>query len=157
MDEKRDFYTAIGIRDDETRRVAKNPMARNIIYPLIDLLPTDKQDVIEWWSKQAFDLNIPEWLGNCVNCYKKSTKKLALSYRDYPSGWDGFIYYEKKYSTIGPEFTKYTDAMPRVNFRGKKGCNEMIAIFPMILDSAESYINEKEGGCSESCEIYETE
>ncbi len=157
LDEKKDFYTAIGIREDESRRVAKNPLARNIIYPLIDIIPTDKQDVLDWWKTQAFDLNIPEWLGNCVNCYKKSTKKLALSHRDLPEGWEPFIFYEKNYSTIGPEFHKYKDAKPRTNFRGKKSCADMIATFPLIINGAENYINENEDGCSESCEIYETE
>ena len=44
--------TAIGIRTDETRRVnPKVAEARTLEYPLIDVWPSDKQDVLDWcWA-----------------------------------------------------------------------------------------------------------
>ena len=56
------YKTAIGIRTDESRRVsAKADVAHNggIIYPLIELVPTDKQDVNSFWEDMPFNLNLP--------------------------------------------------------------------------------------------------
>lgn len=43
-----------------------------------------KEDVINWWSRQPFDLGIPEHLGNCVFCVKKGLNKVALAAKDEP-------------------------------------------------------------------------
>ncbi len=155
LDEKKDFYTAIGIRDDEKRRVAKSAGVRNIIYPLIDLIPTDKEDVLDWWEEQPFDLGIPEWLGNCLTCYKKSDRKLALSFRDMPDGWDAFKYFEERYDLVGPEFIRYDDAVARVNFRLNRSVDQMIAMFKLVDDGTEASLANVDGGCSESCEMYD--
>lgn len=60
---------AIGIRADEPKRYAK-PKPK-MIYPLVDFFPVTKQDVIDWWAKQSFDLQLKEHEGNCSWCYKK--------------------------------------------------------------------------------------
>ena len=43
-----------------------------------------KQGILDWWSKQSFDLKIDEHLGNCVFCVKKSDLKITLASRDRP-------------------------------------------------------------------------
>jgi len=50
---REDCFTAIGIREDEKRPVSKNAGARNIIYPLVDWFPTDKDEVIDWWKDKS--------------------------------------------------------------------------------------------------------
>lgn len=43
-----------------------------------------KEDVLEWWEGQPFDLELDEHLGNCVFCIKKGLNKIALALRDEP-------------------------------------------------------------------------
>lgn len=72
--------TWLGIRADEPKRLSDK---KGIRY-LAEISDDDKSDIIEWWSEQVFDLEIPEWLGNCVFCPKKSDLKLAAAQRDEP-------------------------------------------------------------------------
>ena len=41
--------------------MAKNATKHNLIYPLIDW-DIEKEDVLDWWETQNFDLEIPEHL-----------------------------------------------------------------------------------------------
>ena len=74
------YITWLGIRADEPRRLKPKSGVRY----LAELSDFDKSDVIRWWHKQPFDLQIPEHLGNCVFCIKKSTQKLGLACKDEP-------------------------------------------------------------------------
>ncbi|HCN8700440.1 TPA: phosphoadenosine phosphosulfate reductase family protein [Escherichia coli] len=74
------YITWLGIRADEPHRLKPKPGVRY----LAELSDFDKSDVIRWWRKQPFDLQIPEHLGNCVFCIKKSTQKLGLACKDEP-------------------------------------------------------------------------
>ncbi|HGX5093062.1 TPA: hypothetical protein ACNE1A_004832, partial [Escherichia coli] len=58
------YITWLGIRADEPRRLKPKSGVRY----LAELSDFDKSDVIRWWRKQPFDLQIPEHLGNCVFC-----------------------------------------------------------------------------------------
>jgi hypothetical protein len=101
---EREIPTAIGIRADEKRRV--NPelaKTHTLVYPLIDVWPTDKQDVLDWWSDQPFDLDIDEFEGNCQGCYKKSLKKHFLQIDRDPSVYDFHRRMEEQYSLVGPQ------------------------------------------------------
>ena len=51
---KGDYLTAIGIREDESRRAGK----AGCVYPLIDWWPTDKQDINSFWEDQPFTLQL---------------------------------------------------------------------------------------------------
>lgn len=79
--------TAIGIRADETRRIVKSSKQK-IMYPLIDLYPVDKQDVLDFWAGMPFQLGLPEYLGNCVSCFQKSDKKLLKALQECPEYFD---------------------------------------------------------------------
>ena len=59
---KGNYTTWLGIRCDEPKRLTPK---QGVEY-LATISDFDKQDVLEWWSGQDFDLQIPEWLGNCV-------------------------------------------------------------------------------------------
>ena len=77
------FVTWIGVRADEPKRLGRmgaNPLHRF----LAEVDDVDKADVLAFWSGMPFDLEIPEWLGNCVFCVKKSSLKLAVAARDEP-------------------------------------------------------------------------
>lgn len=51
---------------------------------MAEITEFEKSDVLEWWARQPFDLEIPEHLGNCVFCIKKGLNKVALAMRDEP-------------------------------------------------------------------------
>lgn len=51
---------------------------------MAEIMDDEKQDILDWWSRQPFDLGIPEHLGNCVFCIKKGINKVALAMRDEP-------------------------------------------------------------------------
>lgn len=71
-----DYKMAIGIRADERHRINyDNKQWGDLIYPLADLVPVSLQMVIDWWKKQAFDLELKTYEGNCDLCWKKSRRK----------------------------------------------------------------------------------
>ncbi|WP_206604030.1 phosphoadenosine phosphosulfate reductase family protein [Chimaeribacter californicus] len=51
---------------------------------LAEVSDFDKEDILNWWAKQPFNLQLEEHLGNCVFCIKKSLSKIALAMRDAP-------------------------------------------------------------------------
>lgn len=150
-----DYETAIGIRTDEMRRV-KDPWPRLICYPLVDWDPSDKQDVLDWWEDQSFDLGLQEHQGNCKTCWKKSFAKLIKIHSEDPRSFDFFEKMENKYGRVGPEFAKY-DAPNRVFFR------QRISVDALRNMANGSNLNQatlnlySNGGCSESCELFQTE
>lgn len=149
--EHRKIKTAIGIRSDEKRRVSSDPGAFSIIYPLIDWFPTDKTDVLDWWSEQAFDLEIDEFQGNCLGCFKKSHKKLFMQIEEDPSVFDFTREMEDAYRWHGPQDGQ------RVFFRGNLDTRGLFRLYEELKGAKTRPIDAHEdGGCSESCEVYET-
>jgi hypothetical protein len=152
-----DYHTAIGIREDESRRVSVRAGVENIFYPLVDMNPVDKEDVLEWWSQYEWDLNIPEWLGNCLACYKKSYKKLKAVWQDFPQAFEFTEAMENTYGLLGPEFKKDPSARSRTFFRMGASTTRLLDSF-LITGEPTSYINiMDDAGCSESCELFDTE
>jgi len=145
--------TAIGIRADEKRRVSKDAEVKNIIYPLINDWPSDKQDVLDWWEDQPFDLGIDEFEGNCLGCYKKSFKKHFMQIRRDPSVYDWHRRMEDQYRDFGPQTGQ------RVFFRGDTDTRKLFKLFELHGDDPgrASKVAYEDAGCSESCEVYATE
>jgi hypothetical protein len=146
--------TAIGIRNDESRRVnPKTAESRNLIYPLIDWWPTDKQMILDWWKEQAFDLEIDEFEGNCLACFKKSYKKQFMQIERDASVFDWTREMESKYRTVCPQ------RGIRVFFRGTLDTNGLFMLYNDTKDAQIplNYMPDENGGCSESCEVYPTE
>lgn len=83
---KNSYLTWLGIRADEKRRLKR----KDRINYLADISNATKDDIINWWSKQPFDLGIHEHLGNCIFCFKKGDGKLALAMRDCPDEYEEF-------------------------------------------------------------------
>ncbi|MDW5304528.1 hypothetical protein R7J46_19500, partial [Acinetobacter baumannii] len=87
---KNNYERWIGIRSDEPKRLpievleklglpihkdAKKQKA-GFRY-LAEISDFTKEDVLDWWEQQPFDLAITEHLGNCVFCIKKHLNKVA--------------------------------------------------------------------------------
>lgn len=152
----RKIKTAIGIRNDETRRVSKTANEVNIVYPLIDIWATDKQDVLDWWEDQIFDLGLEEWDGNCKLCYKKSFKKLFKQMDSDVKTIEWYKNMEDMYGSVGTK----NGGNSRVFFRGNISAKKLQE---MYIEDRTGLVTElktdmySDGGCSESCEVYSTE
>jgi 3'-phosphoadenosine 5'-phosphosulfate sulfotransferase (PAPS reductase)/FAD synthetase len=87
-----------GIRYDEPRRwsKAKNlPSYQEIELPLVKW-KTTKDDVLNWWSEQDFDLMLKQPYGNCDGCFLKGKGKLAIIAKERPELLDWWINHEEK-------------------------------------------------------------
>jgi hypothetical protein len=144
--------TAIGIRTDETRRVnPKTAGARMLDYPLINVWPSDKQDVLDWWSEQAFDLGIDEFEGNCLGCWKKSLRKHFQQIERDPSVYDFHRRMEAEHLFAGFQQGH------RHFFRGDISTIRLFELYEKHKDDATRQMgfSFENGGCSESCEVLE--
>ena len=82
-----------GIRYDEPRRwqkVKNLPSYQEIELPLVKW-KTTKQDVLQWWGKQDFDLKLNDPYGNCDCCFLKGKGKLAVIAKEKPELFDWWI------------------------------------------------------------------
>ena len=169
---------AIGIRADEIDRMSSRAKEDGIIYPLIGWNPTTKAEVRHWWKDQEFDLGIPEHLGNCVTCWKKSKRKLMTIAKHEPERFDFFDRMEKEYSLRGAHMYKEESdildssgerivvdrkPIPRVFFRGRKSSQDILLDAQEPFDEFVDIMPELQteldfsNGCSESCDIYADE
>lgn len=145
--------TAIGIRMDETRRVnPKTAQARTLEYPLIDTWPSDKQDILDWWEDQEFDLGIDEFEGNCLGCWKKSFKKHFQQIERDPSVYDFHRRMEAEHRFTGPQEGE------RVFFRKNVSTTQLFKMYEEFKDVPKRQLEffYENSGCSESCEVLET-
>lgn len=167
-----DYYTAIGIRTDEMRRVSTRAGLAKILYPLVDTWPTDKQDVADFWEEQPFQLGLPEHLGNCVTCWKKSDRKLFQVYAERPEAFEWNDRMEREYGWHGAPWygTPTEEGHPRTFWRGNRSTEQLLAqarglgVQPFIpiretrsMAARQFGLDFESGGCSESCEAYPME
>lgn len=106
----KDYRIALGIRHDEFHRVKNR---KDAIYPLATIGKITKEEILNWWNEQPFDLEIEEHYGNCVGCYKKSDKKLKMIADENPHYFDAFIELENMYRYVKSE----SENKPRVIYR----------------------------------------
>lgn len=118
-----DWVNAIGFRFDEPDRVAsakglskkqphheralfdelredsgdwKKPVkGERLIFPLFDAKIT-RNDVMEFWTSQPFDLQLQPHEGNCDGCFLKGKRTLIRTFTDDPSLADWWIRQEDK-------------------------------------------------------------
>ena len=141
------YYTALGIRADEPKRIKKRP---NVIYPLNEW-GLDKQDVLDFWKEMPFDLEIQEREGNCLWCWKKSLTKHVLNLKSNPEWYDFPEAMERDYALqrtdLKPE--------PRVFFREHRSTAQMRKIAAMSgANDKMTNRPDEDAGCSESCEVF---
>lgn len=117
-------WRAIGIRIDEENRTDKKAIEHKKLYPLVDLFPTEKPDVLDFFKGHKFDLDLPEHRGNCVTCWKKSDKKILRLINDNPKDFEFFDRMEKEKGLCGHN----VDGTKRVFFRNNRSTQDMLAL-----------------------------
>lgn len=145
------YETWLGIRADEPKRLKPK---KGIKY-LADISDFEKEDILNFWSEMPFDLKIPEWLGNCVFCPKKSNLKLAAAQRDEQELYHDFLNMIYSDSVRHDNRTGNHSQM----YRGKKSLEQVVAMFDGSTgDEIKSRIRGAKmtdtGSCSESCEVF---
>lgn len=145
---KGNYVTWLGIRVDEPKRLKP----RDGFCYLADISDFEKQDVIDWWSEQPFDLTIQEHLGNCVFCIKKSLQKVALAAKDEPL-------LAKQFVTMLNENDIKAD---KIMYRSNNSLSDVIALFSDcsrddLASRMRSMRQYDTGSCSESCEAFSTD
>lgn len=149
---KKNYTTWLGMRDDEPTRI-KPKEGFDYLATLSDF---DKDDVLEWWSEQPFDLNLPEHLGNCVFCIKKGVTKVALAAKDEPLMYDQFAQILESPDTRVVEQRK----SPSLEmYRGRTSLRQVVANHADIdrdelFNSLRSSKRLGAGCGSQSCEIF---
>ena len=110
-----------GIRYDEPRRWQKMknlPNYMEIEMPCVKWKVT-KKDVLDWWSKQDFDLELKEPYGNCDLCFLKGKGKLMTIANEKPELFDWWINHEE-------------------NWKNKKGAFKKEITYKQLKEKAES-------------------
>jgi len=146
---KKDYHSAVGIRADEIDRMSSYAEEEQLLYPLIKW-DVRKPDVLEWWRKQNFDLNLPEHRGNCTWCWKKSFKKLVQVHREDPNIFEFPKRMEEEYASVGAMAKK--TGKDQLFFRGYRSTEDIIEMSKSGHVGYEdpNYTEE----CAESCEVF---
>lgn len=120
---ERKHKTAIGIRADEFDRMNHKQLeAGEVVYPLIGWAHKTKNDVIDFFNNNHFDLELNQLYGNCVACFKKSDRHLMTIAKHRPEAFD---LWQKIESEFGHIDAKEND--PFRFYRGNKTVGEIIA------------------------------
>lgn len=147
-----EWQTWLGIRADEPRRLGK----KDGFSYLADISDFEKQDVLEWWSEQTFDLGIEEWLGNCVFCIKKGINKIALAAKDEPELANLFA------SAVCSDKVRIVECRKAPSlemYRGRQSLQQIVDTWSAtprdeIISSLRGAKRFDSGSCSESCEVF---
>ena len=148
---KGNYTRVLGIRADEPKRLKPKD---NYKY-LAEFSDFEKQDVLDWWKEQSFDLEINENLGNCVFCIKKGVNKIGLATKNEPRMAQQF---HKILNHKNVRVVEKRRSPPLVMYRGNMS---LISIIDVYRDMPEDEIyktirggrGEDSGNCSESCEV----
>lgn len=146
------YWVAIGIRNDEKKRMNKKWRSERIFYPLIDRIPTSKEDVNQFWKSQSFDLNIDGDEGNCDGCWKKNILTLCRIAIKNPKVFKWWQDMTDQYGYFNPRGT----AEPPFNFyRGRLSPKDIFVLSALPVDQIYAMAKrEKLDGCSTSCEAF---
>jgi 3'-phosphoadenosine 5'-phosphosulfate sulfotransferase (PAPS reductase)/FAD synthetase len=114
-----EWTTAVGLRFDEPRRVAKIRAISERwekAVPLYDAEVT-KADVTAFWAKQVFDLELPNAdgktpHGNCDLCYLKSAKIISALIAEEPSRADWWARMESIATPAKPSGARFRNDRP---------------------------------------------
>lgn len=98
------WTNVIGLRADEMLRVfkqydknAKGKVPWVTAMPMVDA-KARRDHVMEFWSKQPFDLHLGPHEGNCDLCFLKGTRTLKRLIRDNP---ESAVWWDRMEKTIG--------------------------------------------------------
>lgn len=143
-----EFVSWIGIRVDEKTRLKQ----KNNVKYLAHISQMDKDDIIGWWSEMPFDLETPEFSGNCAFCIKKSSSRIAIAQKESPE-----LYYEwnEMIKNANPKEREFPiDAI----YRGKLSFDGIASLYAdHSIDEIKRTLRRskrQDAGCgSNSCEI----
>jgi hypothetical protein len=145
---KDNYTTWLGMRIDEPRRIRDR---KNIRY-LAEISLMDKASILGWWSEQPFDLDIEEWLGNCVFCLKKGVNKIALAQRSEPEMAAEF------HELLASDSVRTLGERPAGNagiYRNWMTIPAIVEAFaPFSDDQIKARMRSASGSCTESCEVF---
>lgn len=165
---KINYDTAIGIRADEIDRISCKAKENRFVYPMVNAGWT-KQMVIDYMKQFDWDLRIPEHLGNCVWCWKKTLRKQLTLAKDHPEVFEFPLKMEEKYGYAHAHRKgKRPQDGKRVFFRQflsaedilKKAQTEQFTRFDDPNFDERKHWDEtldRQTGCNESCEVYPTD
>lgn len=143
---KDNYITWLGIRIDEIRRLKPK---KGVKY-LAEISQMDKNGILGFWRDMPFNLDLDEWLGNCVFCIKKPVNRVALATLSEPK-------LAKEFNQMLIDNDSNEDLKGAI-YRGKVGLDGIAKLF-------DGYDKEKilsttriRRGCSaeqgESCEVF---
>lgn len=106
-----EYTEYIGLRADEPGRVAKmrtrnSDRDTDERAPLFDAGVT-KADVLAFWRERPFDLDVPEWLGNCTGCFLKDEADLATALVEHQTDAAWWIAIEESYAPMRRHRSSY--------------------------------------------------
>lgn len=153
----KDAVTAVGIRADESRRVSQEQATRNLVYPLLEWWPTTKEEILDWWREQPFDLEIPDRMGNCVWCYKKTDKKHFQNMHESPEFYDFPERMGRDFGHVKAELAKEDKLVFFRQYRDTKTTRYQAEFIDPDLIARIPVRPEENAGCAESCEVYPME
>ena len=161
--------TWLGIRIDEQSRLKGLPVDQMALFSeaetktkerkiryLAEISDFEKQDVLDWWAKMPFDLDLNEHLGNCVFCVKKGNNKIALAARDEPEMAKKFI------DVIASDSVRIVETRTSPSELMYRNYHSLKSIIATYEDKSRDEIRktirysrqEDAGSCSESCESF---
>lgn len=149
------YYKAIGIRIDEVDRCNENFRELKITYTLIKDNPKTKIEIVLWWEKQPFDLDIDFDFGNCDCCWKKDIERLVRIGKKSPKSFDWWQKMTDTYGYMKPREGMQNMTPPFNFYRGNKSPKDILAL-SKLSPTQLTFLAEDEGlnGCSESCEAF---
>lgn len=124
-----------------------------VVVYMADLTDFEKKDVLNHWKDMPFDLDIPEWMGNCIWCIKKGPNKLALASREEPDLTEDFIQALKS-EDIKVKERKFGKL---IMYRGNQSLESIIESYKNLSTTElkrtiKSSHQLEANSCSESCE-----
>ncbi len=153
---KKGYETWIGIRADEPRRL-KGVGKRIDLRYMAEITDAEKPDVLAFWAKQSFDLEIEEHLGNCVFCVKKGANKIALAAREEPELYSQFLGLIDE-ANDREDLTKKPPK--EVMYRNLQTITGIVDVYKdysinEIRQTIRGMKSLDTGSCSESCEVFQ--
>lgn len=152
---KGEYETWIGIRADEPKRLKGVGRRADLRY-MAEITDAEKQDVLDYWSEQDFDLEIDEHLGNCVFCVKKGANKIALAAREEPVLYAEFL---DLISNANDRKDLVKKPPKEVMYRNLQTITGIVDAYKdlsvnEIRQTIRGMKSMDSGSCSESCEVF---
>lgn len=145
------WVNCVGFRADEPHRLNKpKPKDRWTVWtPLADA-GVGRHDITEFWSKQPFDLRLPNvsgncWLGNCDGCFLKSEASIAAFTRDFP---ERAAWWEKAEETVSGLTSSYSAAFFSKRYSRAEMRNYMERQGDWALSTEGSLCQKDDGECA---------